>query len=117
MNGIRAILALLLLASMSELTNAQPTFTELDIGLPGIFLGPTAWGDYDNDGDLDLAITGTTGMYISRVYRNNGDGTFTDIKAGLAGVAGGGIAWGDYDNDGNLDLAVAGGDGTNVYTL
>ena len=64
-----------------------------------------AWGDYDNDGDLDLylARSGQT----NRLYRNNGNGTFTDV-GGTAGVdnndEGRSVAWGDYDNDGHLDL-------------
>ena len=64
-----------------------------------------AWGDYDNDGDLDLylARSGET----NRLYRNNGNGTFTDV-GGAAGVdnndEGRSVAWGDYDNDGHLDL-------------
>jgi len=64
-----------------------------------------AWGDYDNDGDLDLylARSGQT----NRLYRNNGNGTFTNV-AGSARVDdvgdGRGVAWADYDNDGYLDL-------------
>ena len=75
--------------------------------------GPTqtaAWGDYDNDGDVDLFVgnerRGGT-WFPCQLFRNNGDGTFTDV-AFLAGVGVVGfvksVAWGDYDNDGRLDL-------------
>ena len=47
-----------------------------------------AWGDYDNDGDLDILLTGRHGApaYVAKVYRNDGGGAFTDIGAGLTGV-------------------------------
>jgi hypothetical protein len=85
-----------------------------------IGLGSAAWGDYDNDGDLDLFITGYNGittLLVTTVYRNDGDNgsggwTFVDTNpfGSIAGTARGWSdgAWGDYDNDGDLDLAVEG---------
>ena len=70
-----------------------------------------AWGDYDNDGDLDVLLTGPSGGVASRVYRNNG-GTFSDIGAGLPGVSISSVAWGDYDNDGDLDILLTGSSST-----
>ena len=84
-------------------------FTDIGAGLTGIWHGTLAWGDYDNDGDLDLAAAGyeTADTRVSKVYRNDA-GSFTDIGAALPGVASSSLAWGDYDNDGDLDLALAG---------
>ena len=65
-----------------------------------------AWGDYDNDGDLDLAVA-TRGGFSNRLYRNDG-GAFTRVlDAGPAVLDGSnafGVLWADADNDADLDL-------------
>lgn len=65
-----------------------------------------AAGDFNNDGYVDLFVTGYGHNHL---YRNNGDGTFTDVtdkaKVGGSGFSSG-AAWVDYDNDGLLDLVV-----------
>lgn len=81
-----------------------------------------AWGDYDNDGWLDLYVVNLAGPLTlgpdevaasparAALYHNEGDGTFTDV-APQAGVdvrgMGMAAAWGDYDNDGWSDLFVS----------
>jgi hypothetical protein len=85
-----------------------------------------AWGDFDDDGLIDLYVCGEytsldpeTGRPSSepsdprnhsRLYRNSGDGTFEDVAA-RAGVQNNrwakGCAWADFDNDGRLDLFVS----------
>lgn len=63
-----------------------------------------AWGDYDKDGCVDLAVNGNDGIML---YHSACDGTFSDVtaSAGIAVLTGGrGIVWADYDNDGDLDL-------------
>lgn len=64
-----------------------------------------AWGDFDNDGDLDLAVSLKSGEL--RLYRND-DGVFVTIGAAMGLPTGGrelrGLSWGDYDGDGWLDL-------------
>lgn len=86
------------------------TFSDIDAGLTGVTLSSVDWGDFDNDNDLDLLITGqTSGMYyITKIYRNDGNGQFTDIQANLPGISCGAARWGDYDNDGQLDVILTG---------
>jgi hypothetical protein len=77
--------------------------------LPSACMGP-AWGDYDNDGFLDLFVSNTWNL-PNFLYRNCGDGTMTPI-GGIITTTGGGVShgstWADYDNDGDLDLFVSG---------
>ena len=100
--------------------NGDGTFTDVTEAAGLLMPAPTqaaAWGDYDNDGWVDLFIGNETqgdasagaAVYPSRLFHNNRDGTFTDVAA-EAGVAVigfvKGVVWGDYDNDGRLDLYV-----------
>ena len=64
------------------------------------------WGDYDNDGHLDLYVV-KWGWNV--LYRNSGDGTFTDVteKAGVGDPGNGNAAiWLDYNDDSRLDIYV-----------
>jgi Leucine-rich repeat (LRR) protein len=69
----------------------------------------SSWGDYDNDGDLDLFVANASSQ-DNFLYANNGNGTFTELTTGPVVTDGGnsaGSSWGDYDSDGDLDLFVA----------
>jgi hypothetical protein len=95
--------------------NGNGTFTDVTekAGLAGIgYSMGVAAGDYDNDGFVDLYVTGVN---RNQLFHNNGDGTFTDLteKAGVGGVVpklgkawSVAAGWFDYNNDGLLDLFV-----------
>ncbi len=92
--------------------NGDGTFTKITSGAIATDKASSmasTWGDYDNDGDLDLYVANNIG-YPNFLYRNEGNGSFTRIYNDPAvsdlGYAHG-AAWGDYDNDGLLDLFVA----------
>ena len=89
--------------------NGNGTFTDVTvkagIGTKLYGMGAAA-ADYDNDGFVDLYVTGY-GRNV--LYHNNGNGTFTDVtdRAGARGSAWStSAAWADFDGDGFLDLAV-----------
>jgi tetratricopeptide (TPR) repeat protein len=92
--------------------NHDGTFTDVTDQSGITFRGwgmAVAWGDYDNDGRIDLLIT----AYGHNVlYHNDGGGHFSDRSAttGIGRPEGfwTGAAWGDYDRDGFLDLYVTG---------
>ncbi len=105
---IRPFIAVLGFILLSTQVQSQ-TFSTVNTSIPGLGRTSTVWGDYDNDGDLDLAIQGGTATDVAttRIYRND-NGVFTDIGANLVALRDGCLNWVDYDKDGNLDLFIMG---------
>lgn len=67
--------------------------------------------DTDNDGDLDILMSGTTDAFDVRtiLYLNNGDGQFTELTtSGLQETFAGTNAIADLDNDGDQDIVIIG---------
>jgi hypothetical protein len=94
--------------------NGDGTFTKITNGVivdDSESMGGS-WGDYDNDGDLDLFVARPIDLN-NLLYENNGNGDFIQITGQEIVTDGGnssGSCWGDYDNDGDLDLFVANGE-------
>ena len=71
------------------------------------------WGDFDNDGDMDLFVANGTpdiGDMTNFLYLNDGAGNFTRSSVGALtedNHISAGTAWADYNNDGRLDIFVA----------
>ena len=76
----------------------------------GVVAGDITWGDYDNDGDLDVLFLGAVtvlGRRNARIYRNDGGNTFFN-STNLIGSVFSDVEWGDFDADGDLDLLSSG---------
>lgn len=75
-----------------------------------------AWADYDNDGDLDVAVSFKDKPL--RIY-NNHNGNFTNVAADIGfynkSIDTRALSWGDYNKDGWLDLFVGYGRHTGKY--
>jgi hypothetical protein len=94
--------------------NGDGTFTEITEGpmvTDGGWSWGSGWGDYDNDGDLDLVVANcvwnNSAPSYNFLYENDGNGGFskvTDEPVVLDEGRYDAVAWGDYDNDGDLDL-------------
>src|SRR5207247_7584295 len=93
------------------------TFTRFAAGAPANESGSghgCAWGDYDNDGFLDLFVSNL--HTTNSLYRNNRNGTFQNMTEAQAGPIASdylrfsvSATWADFDGDGNLDLFLANG--------
>ncbi|MBZ5507105.1 MAG: CRTAC1 family protein [Acidobacteriia bacterium] len=100
------------------LNNGNGTFTdktETAIGFDTKKGMNADWGDFDNDGLLDIYVTNITDEYMREgnfLWHNNGNLTFTDVSR-ETGTYETGWGWAgkffDYDNDGWLDLYVMNG--------
>ena len=68
-----------------------------------------SWGDYDRDGDMDLAIMGQSNTVgaVTAIYQNK-DGSFVDTEQDFTRVYDGDLSWVDLNKDGWLDLVVSG---------
>ena len=96
--------------------NGDGTFTDVTISANIYSEHPTqtaSWGDFNNDGWLDLFIGNESAEgfnHISELYQNNGDGTFSDVAQAHNINAIGfikAVIWGDINNDGFLDLYIS----------
>jgi hypothetical protein len=101
------------------INNGDGTFTSEYRGIDWIgFTQGVTTGDYDGDGDIDIAqaMWGAP----STIYRNDGSGHFRNVggQIGLSVSTGefdNGVVWADVDNDGDLDLAIVGGGRIALY--
>ena len=86
---------------------------------PGVYQSALAFGDIDGDNDLDLLMSGYTGVspitITTNLFLNDGSGNFTlDSLAPFDSLAAGSISFGDVDGDADLDVVLTGGTYNNL---
>ncbi len=103
--------------------NTDGVFTPNSL-LQGTALAPdnpqgAAWGDVDNDGDLDLLIAGKVSgdpfQIETRLYINQSGGYFVVYQTDIFDAWAASITWVDYDNDGDQDVLIAGNKSADLY--
>src|SRR5665647_212587 len=88
------------------------TETDLGVKIPG-GMNAMSFGDFDNDGDLDLLVSGEyalgmpSGPVLTKIFRNE-NGKFIEYPTNLIGVNSKNVGWIDIDHDGDLDIYVYG---------
>lgn len=92
--------------------NIKSNYSEYtSISLSGVSSSASAIGDCDNDGDLDIILTGvdSNSNYTSTMYQNTG-GNYTEYtNLNLPAISNGTVDFIDYDNDGDQDIILTGG--------
>lgn len=91
------------------LAQADGSFSKADIRLPQLVDASVEFGDYNQNGFLDVLISGrdSHGRPITSIYRND-EGQLTDINARLPGIYAGKATWGDANGNGRLDVLITG---------
>lgn len=95
-------------------TYSDGSFIDTGIVLPGVTRGSIDWGDYNNDGAVDLLIVGqdSESKSVTKLFKNIGTDFEEVAISGVEGVSFGDAAWADFDGDGLLDFIVTGVTGT-----
>jgi enediyne biosynthesis protein E4 len=109
--------------NMMYRNSGTTSFLQITTGAPVTNNGyseTASWGDYDNDGLLDLYVTNSFGLKKNFLYHNDGNGVFTRIITGPAVTdqyQSRCVNWTDMDSDGDLDLFVTneGNEAENIY--
>ena len=96
--------------------NGDGTFSDIQANIRAVESGRILWIDYDNDGDLDVSMTGASSTYITRIFLNQGNDTFEPITVNLPEYYDPDINWADYDNDDDMDLIYNGRIATPMVT-
>lgn len=87
-------------------------FSPLDAEFTGVHSGTLSWGDFDNDGLLDLVVAGNSTDWIeekaTRLYRQKTPGVFEEVAPDLPNLGDGTASWVHLNGDTILDLVVSG---------
>lgn len=89
--------------------NNNGSFDEHPYPFNGVLSGASAWGDYEQDGDPDLFITGNTNPFgppVTRLFRNDAGQFAPELE--LPGITNASVAFGDYNGDGDIDFVTIG---------
>ena len=95
---------------------SAPEFTLTNVALPGVADSSVVCGDFNNDGQPDVLLSGVDGQFtgICQIWQNHSFGLFTNLNAGLPGISSSAVARGDFNNDGRHDLLLTGFAGMDV---
>lgn len=86
-------------------------FTSITTGITGVYRGYSAWADYNNDGYMDVVITGRnneSALPIAKLYIGTSNHSFTYVPMNWTGMYYSWVDAGDYNNDGLIDIIMTG---------
>ena len=94
------------------------SITKTENPFPGLSQGDVSWGDFDNDGDKDVALMGVSNVSgaVTAIYENKGSEGFVNTNQNFERVIDGTLEWADLNKDGFIDLIVSGYNGNEPST-
>jgi hypothetical protein len=101
-----------------NILNSKTSITKTENPFPGLSQGDVSWGDFDNDGDKDVALMGVSNVYgaVTAIYENKGAEGFVNTNQNFERVIDGTLEWADLNKDGFIDLIVSGYNGNEPST-
>jgi hypothetical protein len=101
-----------------EIIDSRTVISKTENPFPGLSQGDVSWGDFDNDGDKDVALMGVSNVYgaVTAIYENKGAEGFVNTNQNFERVIDGTLEWADLNKDGFIDLIVSGYNGNEPST-
>ncbi|MBK8553402.1 MAG: VCBS repeat-containing protein [Ignavibacteria bacterium] len=110
-------IAAIILPFLSVTNIFSQQFEKTNINIEALSHGKVNWIDLNNDGKLDVFISGNEDSGISRtlIYLNQGNENFVLINHGIPDFSNAKISWEDYDKDNDIDLLISGVENDGKY--
>jgi len=102
--------SILLIIFLITISSYSQSFDDTGESFVGVSFGAASFVDYNQDGNIDILITGSDGVNSSstKLYKNDGHNFFEVSGTGFPDVTFAAIDWADFNNDGHDDLLIAG---------
>ncbi len=98
--------------------NGSAFIQDLLIPIDNFMISSTTIGDIDNDGDVDVLMTGSTIGYnlpTVALFKNENGNQFVSVPINITKTRYGSVELGDFENDGDLDILISGQSDTYPY--
>ncbi len=97
--------------------NNEGVFTEIASGINGLDYASIDWAEFNEDGYIDLIVTGQASAATTQIYTNNAGNGFVENSDALPEISEGAARWADFNSDGLIDVFLIGMEGASGYAI